>query len=311
MPTLLVSHASAAGHLVPEGHPERPDRIRVVRDALQAERFSGLLREEAPEGSLDLARLAHDDAYVDRMAALDPEGGFIGIDADTFVSPGTRAACLHALGGAVRAVDAVFAGAARNAFLAMRPPGHHAEKHRAMGFCFYNSAAVAARHALRHHKAGRVAIMDFDVHHGNGTEDIFWDDAAVLYASTHEMPLYPGTGAPTDRGAHDNIVNVGLRPGSDGAVFREAMTQSILPRIAAFRPDLVVVSAGFDAHHRDPLASLRFVAEDFAWATRELCALADRHAGGRLVSVLEGGYDLVGLAESTGAHVAALMEASG
>jgi acetoin utilization deacetylase AcuC-like enzyme len=310
MPTLLLSHGSAAGHIVPDGHPERPDRIRAVRDVLAAERFAALLREDAPEGGLDIAALAHDADYVDAVAAAAPEAGFVGVDGDTFLSPGTMAACRHALGGAVRAVDAVFSGAAGNAFLAMRPPGHHAEAGRAMGFCFFNTAAVAARHARRRHGAERVAIMDFDVHHGNGTQDIFWSDASVLYASTHEMPLYPGTGSPSERGVHGTVVNAALRSGADGADFREAMREAVLPRIDAFRPDLIVISAGFDAHHRDPLASLRFVAEDFAWATRELCAIAAARAGGRVVSVLEGGYDLIGLAESAAAHVGALMEAS-
>jgi acetoin utilization deacetylase AcuC-like enzyme len=310
MPTLLVSHPAAADHAVPAGHPERPDRIRAVTGVLAAERFVGLVREEAREGGLDLAKLCHDAAYVERIVATAPDSGFVGIDADTIMSPGTLPAVLRALGGAAQAVDAVFAGAARNAFLAMRPPGHHAEIERAMGFCFFNTAAVAARHAKKAHGAERVAIMDFDVHHGNGTQDIFWNDRTVLYASTHEMPLYPGTGDPSERGGYGNIVNAALRSGADGAEFREAMTTSILPRIDAFRPDLLVISAGFDAHHRDPLASLRFVAEDFAWATRELCALGEKHARGRVVSVLEGGYDLVGLGESVAAHVAALMEAA-
>jgi acetoin utilization deacetylase AcuC-like enzyme len=310
MPTLLLSHPAAAAHVVPEGHPERPDRIRAVERVLAGDAFQALRREEAAEASVDVAKLAHDGAYVEHIAAMRPEAGFLAIDNDTFVSEGTIPAVLRALGGATRAVDAVMAREAGNAFLAMRPPGHHAETARAMGFCFFNSAAVAARHAMRRHGAERVAIMDFDVHHGNGTEEIFWDDPAVLYASTHEMPLYPGTGDPAHRGAHENIVNVALGAGSDGAAFREAMTQAVLPRIDAFRPDLVIISAGFDAHHRDPLASLRLVADDFAFATRELCAIAARRSGGRVVSVLEGGYDLVGLSESTAAHVRALMEAS-
>jgi acetoin utilization deacetylase AcuC-like enzyme len=310
MPTLLVSHPSAADHAVPAGHPERPDRIRTVTEVLAGGRFAGLMREEAREGGLHLAKLCHDAAHVDRIAAAAPDEGFVGIDADTIMSPGTLAAVLHALGGAAQAVDAVFTGRAVNAFLAMRPPGHHAEIERAMGFCFFNTASVAARHAQKAHGAERVAIMDFDVHHGNGTQDIFWNDKTVLYASTHEMPLYPGTGDPSERGGYGNIVNAALRSGADGAEFREAMISAILPRIDAFKPDLIVISAGFDAHHRDPLASLRFVAEDFAWATRELCALAAKHANGRVVSVLEGGYDLIGLGESAAAHVAALMEAS-
>jgi acetoin utilization deacetylase AcuC-like enzyme len=310
MTTLLVTHPSALRHAVPDGHPERVDRIRTVSEVLAAARFDSLMREEAREGDLSLARLCHDPAMVDQIAALTPEEGFLGIDSDTIMSPGTLTAVLHALGGAAQAVDAVCEGRVGNAFLAMRPPGHHAEKHRAMGFCFFNTAAVAARHAQKAHGLARVAIMDFDVHHGNGTQDIFWDDPSVLYASTHEMPLYPGTGAPSERGAHGNIVNAALHAGADGAVFREVMQEAILPRVSAFQPDLIVISAGFDAHHRDPLASLRFVAEDFAWATRQLCALAATHTGGRVVSVLEGGYDLLGLGESVAAHVTALMEAS-
>jgi acetoin utilization deacetylase AcuC-like enzyme len=310
MPTLLVSHPSAAAHAVPEGHPERPDRIRTVTEVLAAERFAALSREEARLGDLDLARLCHEATYVERISGLAPTEGLVGLDADTIMSPGTLPALLHALGGAAQAVDAVFEGRARNAFLAMRPPGHHAEKDRAMGFCFFNTAAVAARHAQRSHGAERVAIMDFDVHHGNGTQDIFWDDATVMYASTHEMPLYPGTGSPAERGVHGTIINAALRSGADGAEFREIMSTAVLPRIDAFKPDLIVISAGFDAHHRDPLASLRFVAEDFAWATRELCTMATKHANGRVVSVLEGGYDLIGLGESVAAHVTALMEAA-
>jgi acetoin utilization deacetylase AcuC-like enzyme len=310
MPTLLLSDPSAAGHLVPDGHPERPARIQAVADVLSGEAFRKLIREAAPEGALDLARLAHAPEHVDAIAALAPASGFAGVDGDTFLSPGTLAACRHALGGVARAVDAVFAREAANAFLAMRPPGHHAETRRAMGFCFFNTAAVAARHAQRRHGAERVAIMDFDVHHGNGTQEIFWDDPTVMYASTHEMPLYPGTGAASERGVHGTIVNAPLRSGDGGEAFREAMRQAVLPRLDAFRPDLVIISAGFDAHHRDPLASLRFEAEDFAWATRELCAIAARRCAGRVVSVLEGGYDLVGLAESAGVHAAALMEAA-
>jgi acetoin utilization deacetylase AcuC-like enzyme len=204
-------------------------------------------------------------------------------------------------------VDEVMLGHVANAFVAMRPPGHHAERVRAMGFCFFNNAAIAARHAQQRYGAERVAIMDWDVHHGNGTQDIFWSDPSVLYASTHEMPLYPGTGALSERGEHDTIVNAPLAAGDGGEVFREAFEAAVLPRIDAFQPDLIVISAGFDAHWRDPLASLNLTEADFAWATKRLMDLADRHAGGRVVSLLEGGYDLEGLAKSTAAHVNALM----
>jgi acetoin utilization deacetylase AcuC-like enzyme len=198
-------------------------------------------------------------------------------------------------------------GRVANAFSAMRPPGHHAERTRAMGFCLFNSAAIAARHAQKAHGAERVALVDWDVHHGNGSQDIFWDDRSVLYCSTHQMPLYPGTGATSERGEHDTIVNVPLRPGDDGERFREAFEHGVLPRIDAFAPDLILISAGFDAHWRDPLANLQLTEADFGWATRRLMDLADRHAGGRVVSVLEGGYDLDGLARSVVAHVEALM----
>ncbi|MGL5116800.1 MAG: histone deacetylase family protein [Beijerinckiaceae bacterium] len=309
MTTLLVSHAAFVGHAVPEGHPERPDRLMAVGEALSAPEFSNLSREEAVRVPLASASLAHDEAYVATLLALDPATGFIGIDNDTFYSPGSREAVERAMGGAKRCVDAVMTGQARNAFLAARPPGHHAERDRAMGFCFVNTAAFAARHARTAHGATRVAIFDWDVHHGNGTQDIFFDDAAVLYASTHEMPLYPGTGSPSETGTHGNIVNVALRAGTDGAGFREAVTAAVLPRIAAFKPDLIIISAGFDAHHRDPLASLELDAEDFAWATTRLMEIADKHCGGRIVSVLEGGYDLEGLSSSAAAHVRALMAA--
>ena len=309
MTTLLFDHPASLGHDTLPGHPERPDRIRAIERALGEPRFAGLERRIAPEASPETVALAHPRAFVDALLAASPERGFVQVDADTILSPGTLAAALHGVGGAVAAVDAVMAREAANAFVATRPPGHHAERSQAMGFCFFNQAAVAARHAQAAHGAERVAVVDFDVHHGNGTQDIFWADKSVMYASTHEMPLYPGTGAASERGDHDTIVNVPLRAGTDGAAFREAFASRILPRLDAFRPDLVVVSAGFDAHRRDPLANLMLDEADFAWATRELLAVADRHAGGRLVSVLEGGYDLTGLALSAAAHVGELMEA--
>ena len=307
MTTLLLTHPAALGHATPEGHPERPDRMRAVERALAGEAFGPLLRREAPEASLETISLAHPREWIDAIVAASPAKGLVGIDSDTVMSPGTLEAIRRGAGGAVAAVDAVISGEADNAFSAMRPPGHHAERTRAMGFCFFNNAAIAARHAQTKHGAERVAIVDFDVHHGNGTQDIFWSDATVLYASTHQSPLYPGTGALSERGDHDTIVNAPLRAGSTGEVFREAMEARILPRIDAFGPDLVIVSAGFDAHRRDPLASLMLEEEDFAWATDRLLEAAARHASGRLVSVLEGGYDLQALAASAAAHVTSLM----
>lgn len=307
MTTLYVSHPAALDHAVHEGHPERPDRIRAVERVLENERFAGLVRVPAPLAEAEVATLVHPSDYVEAIVAASPKSGFVAIDSDTSMSPGSLEAALRAVGGAVHAVDAVMAKECANAFVAMRPPGHHAEKTRAMGFCLFNHAAIAARHARKAHGASRVALVDWDVHHGNGSQDIFWDDADVMYASTHQMPLFPGTGAASERGSKDTIVNVPLRPHDDGAVFREAFEKGILARLEAFAPDFIVVSAGFDAHHLDPLANLRLDETDFGWATRKLMELADRHAGGRLVSVLEGGYSLEGLGKSVSHHVDALM----
>lgn len=305
--TLLISHPSSLQHATPPGHPERADRIRAVERALEDERFAMLQRVSAPEGTMAQIALCHPAHYAEAIAEASPQSGLVQVDADTIMSPGTLGAALHGVGGAVHAVDEVMAGRAANAFCAMRPPGHHAESDRAMGFCFFNNAAIAARHAQKAHGAERVAIVDWDVHHGNGTQEIFWSDASVLYASTHEMPLYPGTGAPSERGAHGTIVNAPLRAGDGGDVFRDAFESVILPRVEDFRPDLIIISAGFDAHWRDPLANLNLKEPDFAWATQRLMAIADRHAGGRIVSLLEGGYDLEGLAKSAAAHVVSLM----
>lgn len=307
MTTLLISHPSSLQHATPPGHPERADRIRAVERALEDERFAMLQRVSAPEGTMAQIALCHPAHYAEAIAEASPQSGLVQVDADTIMSPGTLGAALHGVGGAVHAVDEVMAGRAANAFCAMRPPGHHAESDRAMGFCFFNNAAIAARHAQKAHGAERVAIVDWDVHHGNGTQEIFWSDASVLYASTHEMPLYPGTGAPSERGAHGTIVNAPLRAGDGGDVFRDAFESVILPRVEDFRPDLIIISAGFDAHWRDPLANLNLKEPDFAWATQRLMAIADRHAGGRIVSLLEGGYDLEGLAKSAAAHVVSLM----
>ena len=308
MTTLLITHPAGLAHAMPAGHPERAERLKAVEQALEAERFASLIRIEAPLGTLEQVALCHPLAHAQALAASAPEAGFVQIDADTLLSPGTIEAALRGVGGATLAVDEVMTSTARNAFLAMRPPGHHAERERAMGFCLFNHAAIAARHAQKTHGIERVAIVDWDVHHGNGTQDIFWDDPSVLYASTHEMPLYPGTGAASERGVHGTIVNVPLHPGEGSDEFRDAFETAILPRLDDFRPGLVIISAGFDAHWRDPLASINLREADFAWVTQKVMEVADRHAGGRVVSILEGGYDLEGLAKSTAAHVTALME---
>jgi acetoin utilization deacetylase AcuC-like enzyme len=307
MPTLLITHPACLDHLTPAGHPERPDRLRAIAQALSAERFRDLVRRDAPAATLESIARCHPMAYVTAIRDATPKDGLVRLDADTSMSPGSFEAALRAAGGAVHAVDEVIGKKADNAFVATRPPGHHAETARPMGFCLFNNAAIAARHAQKQHGLERVAVVDFDVHHGNGTQEIFWSDPTVMYCSTHEMPLYPGTGAANERGDHNTIVNAPLRAGNGGKEFQAAFENAILPRLKEFRPDLVVISAGFDAHMRDPLANLQLVEEDFAWATRRLMEIADQSAQGRVVSLLEGGYDLQGLANSAAAHVTTLM----
>lgn len=308
MSTLLISDPLFLGHAMPAGHPERPDRLRAVEKVLADPAFAALKREGAQAGRADLAKLVHPAAYVDQIIAAAPQESFSFLDADTPMSPGTLPAALAALGSATYAVDQVMGGAVKNAFVAARPPGHHAERETAMGFCFFNTIAVAARHAQAK-GAKRIAIVDWDVHHGNGTQDIFWADKDVLFVSSHEMPLYPGSGAPNERGEHDKIVNVPLQAGDDGDVFRDAFESEVFPRLIAHAPDLILISAGFDAHRRDPLANLRLEAADFAWATERLMMIAAKQCGSRIVSFLEGGYDLEGLSSSVAAHVKTLMGA--
>jgi acetoin utilization deacetylase AcuC-like enzyme len=305
--TLLLSHPACLNHVTPEGHPERAARLRAVEQALSADRFHALVRDKAPEGSLDSVLLCHNEHYVDELRQVAPSEGLIYLDGDTSMSPGTWEAVMRGVGGAVAATDAVMSGAHHNAFVATRPPGHHAEINKPLGFCFFGNAAIAARHAQRKYGIGRAAVVDFDVHHGNGTQDIFWADPTVMYCSTHQMPLFPGTGASSERGDHDTIVNAPLASEDGGTQFRAAFENVILPQLRKFSPELIVISAGFDAHYRDPLASLNLKAEDFGWVTRKIMDVADASASGRIVSMLEGGYDLQGLQESVAAHVAALM----
>lgn len=309
MTTLLLSHLACLDHETPPGHPERPDRLRAVNQVLAQEAFNRLVRGEAPEGSLDSVTLCHDGHYVDELRHIAPESGLVYLDGDTSMSPGTWEAVMRGVGGAVAATDRVMKGDASNAFVATRPPGHHAEINKPMGFCFFDNAAIAARHAQRTYGIARAAVVDFDVHHGNGTQDIFWADPTVMYCSTHQMPLFPGTGATGERGEHDTIVNAPLASEDGSAKFRAAFDHVILPQLQKFAPELIIISAGFDAHRRDPLASLNLDATDFGWVTRKLMDVADASAGGRIVSILEGGYDLQGLQESVAAHVTALMGA--
>lgn len=309
MATLLVSQPNFESHATPTGHPERPDRIRAVEEALSADRFARLVRREAPSGDLTLAELVHDANYLSILTRARPAEGIGQIDEDTFISSRSLEAAATALGGGLAALEAVALGEVRNAFCAVRPPGHHAEIDRPMGFCLVNSIAVVAREAQRKFGAERVAIVDFDVHHGNGTEDIFKDDPTVFYASSHQMPLYPGTGSPSFTGV-GNICNAALSAGSGGKEMQAAYADRILPALEAFRPDFLLVSAGFDADYRDPLAGLNWHPEDFAWVTERLVDVADRLCEGRLISMLEGGYDRQGLATGAAAHVEMLMASS-
>ncbi len=306
MTTRLYTHPIYLEHLTPPGHPERPDRLRAIAKALEHESFETLDRVESPQADPSAVLLAHPEEYLERIRKAMPEEGMVRIDADTSASSKTWEAALTAIGAATAAVDDVFTGKVDNVFVAARPPGHHAEKLTAMGFCLFNNAAIAARHAQKKYDAEKVAIVDWDVHHGNGTQDIFWDDSTVLYCSTHQMPLYPGTGAKDETGA-GNIVNAPLSPHTGSDNFREAFRSRVLPAIDSFRPDLIIISAGFDAHHRDPLAEIDLYEDDFDWATGELMDRAGRFCSNRLVSLLEGGYDLQGLATSTAVHVRRLM----
>lgn len=306
MTTLLVSQPNFADHQTPQGHPERADRIKAVDEALRAPAFDALVRRNAPFGDIMLAELVHDSRYLSRLRDARPAEGIGQIDADTFISDGSLDVVATGLGGGLAALDAVLLGEVDNAFCAIRPPGHHAEIAMPMGFCLINTVAIVAREAQRKYGAERIAIVDFDVHHGNGTQDIFKDDPKVFYASSHQFPLYPGTGDPRETGV-GNIVNAALAPQSGGAEMREAYRSTILPALENFAPDLLLISAGFDAHERDPLAQLTWVDSDFAWVTGKLMEVAGRRCGNRIVSLLEGGYDLEGLAGGVHHHVATLL----
>ncbi|WEN16827.1 histone deacetylase family protein [Rhodanobacter sp. AS-Z3] len=303
----LYTHSACLHHDPGPGHVERPARLRAVLQALDHDRFATLDRIEAPQATAEQLLRVHSAAHVAEVMTGAPAGELLALDSDTVMSCGSTEAALRAAGAVVAAVDAVLAGATRRAFCAVRPPGHHATRERAMGFCLFNNVAVAAAHALAVHGLKRVAIADFDVHHGNGTQDIFEREPRVLFASSHQSPLYPDSGFEDERGV-GNICNATLSPGAGSHEFRELWDGTLLPRLHAFKPQLVLVSAGFDAHRNDPLADLRLGQEDYAWITERLVALAEAHADGRLVSTLEGGYDLAALATSSSAHVTALME---
>ncbi len=308
MSTLLFTHPACLEHETGPGHPERPERLRAILRALDEAEFDGLLRAEAPMASLDALARVHPRDFLERILAAIPTHGFADLDGDTTVSPGSREAALRAAGAVCAAVEAVVLGKARNAFCAVRPPGHHAEPEQAMGFCIFNNVAIGARHAQSLPGIERVAILDFDLHHGNGSQAVAEADASLFYASTHQWPLYPGTGSGSETGL-GNVVNVPLAPGTGSEGFRYAISERILPALAYFGPDLLMVSAGFDAHRADPLGELDLGEEDFAWATARFRDFAEDYCGGRLVSVLEGGYNLEALAASAAAHIRELMKA--
>ncbi len=306
MSTLLVSQRNFESHVMPTGHPERPDRLRAIEEALAAERFAGLVRRDAPSGDLTLAELVHAPGYLEALRRVRPAEGIAQIDEDTFISSGSLDAAGTALGAGLAALDAVAHGEVANAFCSVRPPGHHAEIEQPMGFCLVNTIAMVAREAQRKYGAERVAIVDFDVHHGNGTQDIFKADGSVFYGSSHQMPLFPGTGRPSETGV-GNIVNVALNSGSGGEEMQEAYEGRVFPALDAFAPDFLLISAGFDADYRDPIGGLNWRPADYSWITGRLMEIAEKRCEGRIVSMLEGGYDRQGLATGVAAHVGRLM----
>ena len=308
MATLYLTHDICIAHDTGPGHPERPERLRVINKILGTKAFDDLLREDAPLAAVGDIERAHPGDYIEMIREAVPEEGLARVDGDTVLSPASWEAALRAVGAGIHGVDCVMTGKVQNAFCAIRPCGHHAERETAMGFCVFNNIAIAALYARAKHGAERIAVVDFDVHHGNGTQAMFWEDKNLYFGSTHQMPLFPGTGAISESGV-GNICNAPLRAGDGGDVFREAFESRILPQLSAHRPDIILISAGFDAHERDPLGSLRLVEDDFAWATSKLVEIADKSCQGRVVSMLEGGYDMDGLANSVAAHVQVLMDA--
>ena len=305
MSTLIFGHQSSEEHDMGPGHPECPDRIRAVKKALDADRFNDLEYREAPRATVEQISRVHDHSYVTRLLEAVPDQGRIQVDSDTSICPDSGEAALRACGAIVAAIDAVMGGDANSAFCAVRPPGHHAEPARGMGFCLFNNVAIGVEHARIAHNIQKVAVVDFDVHHGNGTQAAFWSNPKVLVASSHQYPFYPGTGSEDETGA-GNIVNLPLASGSGSELFRRGIEKAVLPALEKFEPDLIIISAGFDGHARDPLANIRLEEEDFEWVTENLVNIAGEYCNGRIVSSLEGGYDLAALSSSVTAHLSAL-----
>lgn len=308
MTTALLTHTDCLEHVTPPGHPERVDRLMAIYTMLDAISDPNMVRMDAPMGlDEDIVRV-HPERYIAKVNAARPTSGHVSLDADTHLSPGSIKAAYRGVGAMRQAVDLVMSGEVQNAFAAVRPPGHHAERETSMGFCLFGNVAIAAKYALDVHGLDRVAVVDFDVHHGNGTQDLLWDETRALFISSHQMPLYPGSGAASETGADGNIVNLPLPPEAGSKAFRNLFEGAVFPALEEFKPELVLISAGFDAHHADPLANLNLTEGDFAWATDRLCDIADSHSKGRVVSTLEGGYDLDALAASTRAHLEILLK---
>lgn len=308
MTTLVYTHEACLDHRPGPGHPESPERLKAVLRVLRTPEFSSLEWRDAPAGTREQLLLIHDREFIDEVEDLRPTEGYAALDGgDTVMSPGSWEAVMRCVGAACAGVDAVMSREVKNVFCATRPCGHHAEPGKAMGFCIFNQAAIAAAYAFEVHKLARIAVVDFDVHHGNGTQDAFYDRPEMLYASSHQSPFYPGTGSKSETGVADNIINVPLPRGCDSALFRARVEAEMLPAIINFAPELIIISAGFDAHYLDPLAGLNLKDEDFRWITEALMEIADASCDGRIVSILEGGYSLEGLASGTAAHVRSLM----
>ena len=307
MTTAFITHSDCLKHETPPGHPEQVARLKYI---LEATKDLDLLRIEAPLATQKNVLSVHPQSHIDLINTSSPEHGTRPLDGDTHMSPGTISAAYRAAGGAVCAVDTVLSGEAKNAFVAVRPPGHHAETQVPMGFCLFGNIAIAAKHALDFHKLSKVVVVDFDVHHGNGTQDLLWNEPRALTITSHQMPLWPGTGRPEERGEYDNVLNLPLPPNSDGSYMRSIYREQVFPKIRSFSPDLILLSAGFDAHIDDPLAELKWDVDDFVWITREICNLATDCCSSRVVSILEGGYNLDALAACTKAHIENLIEAN-